>query len=45
MAGGSFIIKNVPARENKNLESSELVDHLKVIITGFLSKVFGRFWI
>ena len=28
--GGSFIIKIVPLRENKNLESSKLVDHLNV---------------
>ena len=36
--GGSFIIKNVPSRENKNLESSKLVDHLKVIFTGVFVK-------
>ena len=36
--GGSFIIKNVPSRENKNLESSKLVDHLKEIFTGFFVK-------
>ena len=38
--GGSFIIKNVPSRENKNLESSKLVDHLKVIFTGFFCQKY-----